>query len=52
MPSEREWAEILRGLRRLTQEEVDLLERFRDNSRGEYLNRELIVHHSYGESRH
>lgn len=50
--SDREWAEWLRSLRRLSQDEVDRRERVRDISRGEYLNRELVVHHSYGEARH
>lgn len=50
--SDREWAEWLRSLRRLSQEEVDRRTRIRDIARGEYLNRELVVHHTSGESRH
>ena len=52
MPSERVWAQWLRSLRLLPQEEVDRRERVKDISRGEYLNRELVVHHTFGESRH
>lgn len=50
--SDRELAEWLRSLRRMSQEEVDRRERVRDISRGYYQNRELVVHHGHGESRH
>lgn len=50
--SDRQWADWLRSVRRMSQSEVDSRERVRDIARGEYLNRELVVHHSYGESRH
>ena len=50
--SDREWAEWLRSLRRLSQEEVDRRERVRDISRGYYQNREMVTHHSAEESRH
>lgn len=50
--SDREWAEWLRSLRRLSQEEVDHRERVRDIARGYYQNREMVVHHSPDESRH
>jgi hypothetical protein len=50
--SDREMAEWLRPLRRLSQEEVDRRERVRDIARGYYQNRELVTHHSAEESRH
>lgn len=50
--SDREWAEWLRSLRRLSQEEVDRRERVRSIARGYYQNRETIVHHTAEESRH
>lgn len=49
--SDREWADWLRSVRRMSQKEVDRRERVRDITRGEYLNREMTVHY-YGESRH
>lgn len=50
--SDRELAEWLRSLRRLSQEEVDRRETVRSIARGYYQNRELVVHHSSEESRH
>lgn len=51
--SDREFSAWLRSLpRELSQAEVDRREMFRDITRGEYFNRELVVHHSFQESRH